>query len=280
MSVHDLARAASADLRAHTVADVEAGLDARFVAHTRRRRTTRVAIASAAAVAVLVGGSAVTGLGRQPSRLEPTGPTTSSTPVPQATGVCHDALVRCLGDRTYVFGLSTPVTWQIPQGYGVNSGVGATSHMVESYSSSGPDGVTVMEGVKAASQTSRLAAGVPDTAEGFVRWLAGRPYLVASPVRRVTVGGRDAWHVRVTLRPHVAPGPGRCSGTPGAQSCYPVTWQAGAITGIWSDMNADYTAFDSPTAGTVVVWSWAFGHVPGDLHRNQRAVDGLSWGGS
>ncbi len=281
MSVHDLARAASADLQAHTVADVDAGLDGLYVVHTRHRRRSHIAIALAAAAAVVVGWWGVTGLGGQPSTLEPSrNPSTGSTPllVPQGTGVCHRSLVTCRGDRTYVFGLTSPVRWQIPRRYGVGSGAGPTSNMVESYTPSGSSGITVMEGVRASTGRSHPAAGVPDTPEGFITWLAARPYLHASAVRRTTLGGLDAWHVRVGLKPHLGPGPGRCTGAVGGQPCYPITYQDGGTTGIWGDMTADYTATDLPGSGTAVVWSWAFGHDRAALHRNQQAVAGLSWG--
>jgi hypothetical protein len=88
------------------------------------------------------------------------------------------------------------------------------------------------------------------------------------------LGGLDAWHVRVSLRPHVGRGSGLCNDI---YPCYQVTWQDGAITGIWGDMTADYIATDLPGSGTAVVWSWAFGHDKAALHRNGRVVAGLTW---
>jgi hypothetical protein len=279
MSVHDLARAASADLRSHTVVDVDAGLDALLVAHDRRRRHSRFAIASVAAAAVLVAWWGVAGLGDHRTGLEPApAPTPTSPPllVPQGR-VCQQAVVTCLGHRTYRFALGSPVTWQIPAAYGVDSGGGATTRMVESYSRSGSYGVTVMEGVRAASPAGLAAPGVPATASGFIHWLAQRPYLRASAVRRTIFDRRSAWQVRVVVKAHRGAGPGRCAGGgPVGRPCHAITYQDGDTTGVWSDMSADYTAVDMPGVGTVVVWSWAFGHDRAALARNRTVVDGIS----
>ncbi|WP_151083739.1 hypothetical protein [Nocardioides cynanchi] len=269
MSIDDLARTAAADLRAHTHADLDAGLDALLVVHPRRRRlraATAIAVAAAAVVAVAWWASA--GLPGRHSSPEPT-----HVPTGPVDPACAAARVLCHGDRTYTFGLHRPVTWQIPQGYGVNSGAGASTSMVESYAVHRPAGVTVMEGVRAASRTSRAATRVPPTPSGFIHWLAERPYLRASAVRRTTLDGRPAWQVRVAVRSHHTNGPGRCDGFP----CHPITFQRGAVTGVWADMTADYTAFRVRGAGTVVVWSWAFAHDTTALAHNHRVVDGLSW---
>jgi hypothetical protein len=279
MTVHDLARAASADLRSHTVADVDAALDALLVAHDRRRRDARFAIALVAAAAALVAWWGVAGLGDRPAGPEPApAPVTTGPPllVPQGE-VCKQALVACLGDRTYRFALDSPVEWQIPRGYGVDSGAGATTGMVESYSRTGSAGITVMEGVRAASRTSGAAPGVPATASGFIHWLAERPYLRASAVRRTTFDGRPAWQARVAVKAHRGTGPGHCGGGSGiGRPCHLITYQHGATTGVWSDMSADYTAVDVPGAGTVVIWSWAFGHDRAALARNRRVVADIS----
>jgi hypothetical protein len=275
MTIEDLARAASADLRSHTTTDLDAGLDAVLATHSRRRRQSRVTIALAAAAAVAAawwGGASFSG---HPTAPEPA-PAPSPTS-PSGVTVCADKLVTCLGDRTYRFALDRPVTWQIPHGFGVNSGVGATSLEVESYARSGSSGVTVMESVRAASPASLAASGVPATADAFVHWLADRPYLRASAARRTTFDGRPAWRVRVAVKRHQGSGPGRCGGVPTAgEPCHPIVYQDGAIAGLWSDMTADYTALDVPGSGTMVVWSWAFGHDTAALARNRSLVAGIS----
>jgi hypothetical protein len=271
MSIEDIARSASGDLRSHTAADVDAGLGALFVANSRRSRQARAAVAlsAAAAVAAAWWGGANLGAHR--------------TAAPPATGtgnvqhVCDRPLVTCKGDRTYRFGLDSPVAWQIPQGYGVDSGAGANSQMVESYAlaSGPPSGVTVMEGVRTASRTEPTAParGVPRTAAGFIDWLASRPFFHASAPRRTTLDGHDAWEVRVSMRPGLAQGPGWCLGD--TTRCYPVTSRPVA-TGLWDHMVAEYTAIDVPGSGTLVVWSWAFGHDTRALARARTVVDGIS----
>jgi hypothetical protein len=281
MNIHELARAASQDLRSHTDADPDAGLDALLVTHARRRRESRAAIALAAAAAVAATWWGVAGLAEHRTGPEPApSPSTTGPPLllPQATAVCDRPLVTCLGGHTYRFALHAPVTWQIPHGYGVDSGSGASSSMVESYHlSGGTDGVTVLEDVRAASRISQAAdPHSPTTAEGFVQWLAARPYLNASAVRRTTLAAGTAWNVRVTLKPHAGRGPGRCTGGPGGTPCHPITYQGGSITGMWSGMVADYTAFDSADGGTVVVWSWAFDHDTRALNHHRALVDGLT----
>jgi hypothetical protein len=277
MSIEELARAASTDLCTRTSADADAGLDAVLATHSRRRRQSRVTIslATVAAVAATWWGGATFG-GHATDR-EPTGP---SVPVP-SQALCQSPMVSCLGTRTYRFALDIPVTWHVPRGFGVNSGSGATTLMVESYwrHHGNPAGVSVLEGVSAPSRTGESASphGGPATPDGFVHWLAARPYLVASTPRRTTIDGRPAWQVRVSLKPHAGAGLDRCAG-PSGIPCHPLTYQdVRTTTGIWGDMVSDYTAFDLPGSGTAVVWSWAFGHDTAALAHNEQLVGGLSW---
>ncbi len=255
------------DLWTHTVADPDAGLATLFDAHAVRRRRSRVGLAVAAAVAVAVawwGGSTL-------------GPDRSTTPEPAHRNACPGVLVTCLGHRTYRFDLTSPVEWRIPPAYGVDSGAGASSSMVESYGFHRNDGagVTVMEGVRAASRAGHHSAAdvVPATAAGFTSWLASRPYFSATTPRRVVLDGRPAWHVRVRLRGSATGAPDSC--LQGSRRCRAVTSRP-EVTGVWGDMVADYTAFDLPGAGTTVVWSWAFGG-PGGLAHNRAVVAGLSF---
>lgn len=279
MSIEELARAATVDLRTRTAADLEAGLDAVLATHSRRHRRSRVTIALAAAAAVAAAWWGGASLGGHAGGPEPAPAPT--VPVPRQS-LCQSSMVTCLGTpRTYGFALDVPVTWHVPRGYGVDSGAGATTQMVESYwrHHGNAAGVTVLEGVSAPSRTGDAALrGGPTTANGFVHWLAARPYLVASTPRRTTIDGRPGWQVRVSLKPHAGAGPGRCAEPIEGFRCYPVTYQdVRTITGIWGDMVADYTAFDLPGSGTAVVWSWAFGRDAAALDRNQQLVGGLSW---
>lgn len=274
MTLERVTRAAVEDLWAHTVADPEQGLTDLFAAHTRRRTQSRWAMGLAVAAAVLAAWWGGTTFGHHAATPQP------APPVPVPTQVaCPSGHVRCLGQGTYRFALASPVVWRIPRGFGVDSGGGATSGMVESYwhHRGIASGVTVLEGVRAAARTAHPAPapGVPGTAAGFVQWLASHSYLHASTPRRTTVAGHPAWAVRVSLNPHAAPGPATCTG---GNRCYPVTIQSGdSVTGIWGDMVADYTAFDLPGSGTAVVWSWSFAHDTSALTRNRELVAGLSW---
>ena len=284
-------KAAVDELWARTAAHPEDGLTTLFETVSRRRRQSRLRLATATAVAVLAAWWGFTTFGDVSAT--PPAPMHPSVPTRPSPGPCHTLYVTCLGDRTYRFGLYRPVDWHIPDGYGVNSGDGANIRLVESYGlgSRSGSGVTVLERARPASQSGSLAPGVPDTASGFVHWLASRPFLEATTPRQTTIDGRSAWQVRVQLKPHLGPGPQWCNTT---QPCYPITHQEfvtdqgstglqSAITGIWGDMTADYTAFDlsgGPTTqqkGPTVVWSWAFGHDTAALDRNHALVDGLSW---
>jgi hypothetical protein len=281
--IEELARSAADDLRSTTTSDVDAGLLDVYAAHRLHRRNTSWAAAAAVVLALgagLWGGRMLTG-GSKTSP-DPVGTQTHSVQPHSCSGS-----VQCLGPSKFRFALTRSVTWHIPFGYGVNSGAGATDWQVESYAQRRSDGggpyaydsvagVTVLEGVRAASADGRSAhAGVAQTPHAFVSWLAARPYLTASAVVPTRVDGRRAWRVRVSLRPGSGQGPATCTG---GRACYPTTYTPDrAITGIWSDMVADYTAFRVPGAGTTVVWSWAFGHDRDALARNRIAVAGLSW---
>jgi hypothetical protein len=274
MSVHDLARAASADLRSHTVADVDAGLDALLVAHDRRRRHSRFAIGLVAAAAVLVAWWGVAGLDDHRTRSEPADHT------PGGRGVCADAQVTCLGNRTYRFSLDSPIRWHIPRGFGVGSGAGVGDLLVESYWSHHGNnvGVTVMERVRTASQKTSTdpAPGVPATAAGFVGWLASRPYLHATTPRPISLDGHDGWRVRVSRRGSATGGPAMCLGD--TTPCRAVT-SAPIVTGMWGDLVADYVVVDLPGSGTLVAWSWATGHDTRALALNRTLIDGITLSG-
>jgi hypothetical protein len=281
--IDDLARVAVDDLRTATRSDVEAGLLEVYAGHQRRRSQNLWMAAAALVLALGVGwwgGHAMTDRG----------PATPQPIKPPPHVVHHKTCsgpVRCLGDSTYRFALTRPVTWHIPYGYDVNSGTGATDWLVESYAQTGSEGggpyqydtvagVTVLEGVRAPSADGRsVRSDVPDTPRAYVSWLAGRPFLETSSVERTQVDGLTAWHVRVTLAHGAGLGPAVCNNQ---SACYPMTVTPDHhVTGIWSDMVADYTAFRVPGAGTTVVWSWAFAHDKTALVRNRTAVRGLSW---
>jgi hypothetical protein len=137
-------------------------------------------------------------------------------------------------------------------------------------------GITVLEGVRAASADGQAAASqVAGTPQAFVRWLAAQPYLHASPITSTRMDGLPAWHVRVALADLGGNGPALCKDK---VACYPLTVTPDQrMNGIWGSMVADFTVFRLPRAGTTLVWSWAFSHDQGALVRNRSAVRGLTW---
>jgi hypothetical protein len=282
--IDELAVAAAHELRGTITSDLDAGL-LELYAGRRHRRRNFAAAAAAAAVAIALGigwwG------GRSMTRDAPVSP---PNPGPThgvgRTQTCI-APVHCLGPATYRFALTRPVTWHIPGGFHVSSG-DPTPWMVQAkaqreqqgggpYQYATVAGITVLEGVRAASADGQAAASqVADTPQAFVSWLAAQPYLHASPITTTRIYGRPAWHVRVTLADLGGNGPtALCNDT---VACYPLTVTPDQrVNGIWGSMVADLTAFRLPRAGTTLVWSWAFSHDQGALARNDGAVRGLTW---
>jgi hypothetical protein len=280
-----LARRAASDLETATTTDPGLGLAGLHAGHARHRSHTRVATA-----VVLLAALSTGWFGRGMVTGDRTAPAVSPTPpvTTPSLGVLHGGPwarlcqadnVTCLGHRTYRLELAAPVRWHLPEGSEVANG-GPTTDYVETYWTHRGNraGVSVLENVRAAATgpVPGPAPGVSATASGFVHWLAARPFLVSSEPRRMTLAGHQDWQTRVRLRGGEPPGPGACTN---GFACYPVTTNGPAITGIWDDMVADYTAVDLPGHGTAVVWSWAFGHDTAALARNQVLVDGISWPG-
>jgi hypothetical protein len=286
--IDELAGAAAQELRGTITSDLDAGLLQLYAGHRRRRRNLANAAAAAAAavVAAIVLGVGWWG-GHSVTRDEPVGPPNPSpTHGLGRTQTCV-APVDCLGPATYRFALTRPVTWHIPFGYRVSSGH-LTSWMVQAeaqreqqgggpYQYDAVAGITVLEGVRAASSDGRAALSqVADTPQALVSWFAAQPYLHTSAITRTRIDGRPAWHVRVTLaglggnRPTAL-----CNDT---VACYPLTVTPDqGVHGIWGSMVADLTAFRLPRAGTTLLWSWAFSHDQAALARNVGAVRGVTW---
>jgi hypothetical protein len=272
--IDQIARTSAEQLRSGTTQDVDAGLADLHLRHARHRRRTRAGAMAAVALALGLGWGAGSVFTRTHDAGAP-GPT-HRAPARDGGLACDWPRVHCLGGRTYRFDLTKPVTWHIPPDFAVNSGAGAGPLMVESYHDGEPvAGVTVMERVRASTPTGLSPAhGVADTPRDLVEWVADRPFLDAGRLVRTRVDGRQAWQVRVTLARGAGPGEGLCNGN----ACHPITRQPnGAITGIWGDMAAEYTAFRVPGAGTTVVWSWIFSGDTGDLADLHSATSGLTW---
>ena len=277
------AHAAADELRRTISSDLDAGLVQLYAGGHRRRRQNLAVVAAAAAVVVALG---VGWWGaRSMTRDTPVSPSKpGQTQGVGGTQTCSGS-GRCLGPATYRFSLTRPVTWHVPGGYQVSSAE-PTPWTVQVQAQRGQQGggpyqydtvagVTVLEGVRAASANGADASRVAGTPQALVSWLAARPYLHASSVTSTRMDGHPAWQVRVALVGRGGDGPARCHGT---VACYPLTVTPdGRVHGIWGSMVADLTAFRLPRAGTTLVWSWAFSHDQAALARNESAVGGLTW---
>ena len=281
--IDELAGAAANELRETITSDLDGGLLELYAGHRRRRHQNLVAAAAAAAVTIALG---VGWWGGHSMTRE--GPANPPSPGPThgvGTQSCSGP-ADCLGPATYRFALTRPVTWHIPGGYRVSS-LEPTPWMVQAEAQRGEQGggpyqydtvagVTVLEGVRAASADGQAAASqVADTPQALVSWLAARPYLHASPITSTRMEGLPAWHVRVALADLGGNGPAVCNDK---VACYPLTVTPDRrMNGIRGSMVADFTAFRLPGAGTTVVWSWALSHDQAALVRNRSAVQGLAW---
>jgi hypothetical protein len=277
--IEQIARSSAEELRTVTGGDVDAGLADLHVRHAQHRRRTAAAGVVAVVVALGVGWSAGSVLTRSGAEDSP-GPAHHG---PSAGAgrpeICTSPRVKCLGDRTYRFGLDRPVVWTVPPGFAAPND-GAFTSLVDAQIErqfGRTAGVTVLEHVRAPKPSgSAPASGVPDDPRAFIDWVASRPFLEAGKVVRTTLDGHEAWRVRVALAPGVGPGPSTCTGSP----CYAITTQHDyAPTGIWDDMVAQYVAFRLPGGGTTVVWSWLFGGTVDHLGELEVAAHGVSFPG-
>ena len=219
------------------------------------------------------------GVGRPSPAGRPAAPAAPASSAPFGTG-CHAPLVTCHGRGTSTVAMWVPMTWRLPAGWPPVSGSGANRELVETYFDHGGHqaGLTMMERVLPARRSGSPAAvaGVPPGARAFALWLAGRPFLDASPVRTTKVDGRRAWTLDAKVRPRAGTGPALCASR---FRCFPVTIQpTGNVTGMWDDMTSRYTVLDVPGAGTVVAWAWVFGPDRSALDQASRVVAGLRFG--
>lgn len=273
-----LARTSAEDLRATTTSDVEGGLTDLHVRLVRRQRRTHMGLVAAAALAVglaATGGSVLTH--RADRGFSPTHPQPSQN---RAFPYCpSDIPVTCLAHHTYRFPLVQPVDWRIPAGFVFRSRDPWTPWLVESYRTDGhpgESGVTVMERARASTADGTgPAAGVTDTPQALVRWIATRPFLATGPVERTLLDGQPAWQIRATLAPDTPPGPADWN----RSKCYAIVYQPvseGEKSCLYGNFVSEYTSLTLPGAGTTVVWSWSTGAKPG-LGRLDRLIQGLSW---
>ncbi len=275
--IEQLARAAATDFRAATTCDVEAGLADLHVRRVQHQRRTRLGLVAAVVLALGLGGIGGAVLAHRDDKYVP--PTHPAPHRNHAQPYCPpDVRVTCLGHNTYRYPLVRPVDWKIPTNFGVGSST-VTPFAVESYRDDGhpgQSGVTVMERARAWSPDGKgPAAGVADTPQALVHWVASRPFLTTGPVRTTTLDGHRAWQVRATLAPHVPPGPANWNGP----RCYAVVSQPVSerdMSCLHGDFVSEYTAIRLPRAGTTLVWSWSVGPNP-RLGQLAKLFQGLSW---
>jgi hypothetical protein len=269
MSLDELARSATDQLRA----SVTAGLDADDMLarmHQARRRRSALRTASAAAVVLLVAAAAGSAWwldGNGDARTVPADPPLA------VTGACAQPRVTCLEGRRVRFDLRIPLDATLPDNfeYAVSTW---GSRSVELYRGDVEHaGVTVYEDAVPvrydASRSRDPAAGT--TAASMARWLADRPYLTGTELTRRTVAGRTVWQVTGAARAGAVL-PDRvglnAAAVTFAVAGESVAWVAPVVTG-------SYTIADQPGGGVTVIWSWQYGvglPGPGD---DRRVVDDL-----
>jgi hypothetical protein len=259
--IDELVRRNGAALRddvARTV-DLEASLaQLRVRRHRERRNLWVVVVASAAAVAAIIG---VVAANRDPGTTD--APTSRHHYVP-----CHHdwASVRCLPHRGFRIDATQPYTLHLLHGLSrmlepSDTGTGLDvyrTHVDE------PAGVWFSDSEVVAARRT----GEHLSARQFADWVASRPYLVPragvdskEPIS-TTVDGRRAWQVQVTT--HHEPRSSTASCNHSQPSCWPLlaTPRTGSPpweTGPWQDMATRYTFVELPGGKTFVIWSWAFG---------------------
>jgi hypothetical protein len=269
MNVDELASRAGRDLRGSMHTDVETALDGlRELARRRRRAHATLAVVAVVTVVLLAVGVAQQfgpGLDRsEPPVVKPTRAQSPSVASPDVRGVgCRSMRVTCEGDRRYTVFLDAQFEWTIPPSFAAPySGSRPSRELVATTTHDGTAGVAVLQHVRAAAlQASPRIDPSVRTAEGFVRWVAARPFLRSSEVRATTLGGLRAWTVEVEVAPGASKGPATCAITRAV--CYPLMvvphGPTKRVFGLWDGLVSRYTAVEMTDAGITVLWSWSTG---------------------
>jgi hypothetical protein len=170
-----------------------------------------------------------------------------------------DEVQDCLGKDTYRLHLHVAVTFTLPLGWSSTSYDAASADF---FSDSKGYGVSVLEDVVAATPSSHLRPGPTSggiDAHSVARWLASRPFLVASPVTRTMLSGLPAWQVDVRLKP----GPSsaaRCT-RGGSLPCIPLLLMEPSrprAAGIWGSERIRWILLDLAGGGITAVSTWDF----------------------
>lgn len=279
MSIDTELRRAAATTRAAVVAgaDVESGLSD-LKATARRRSRTRVVtgLVAAAAVAVLVG-LPLSGPGPQEG---PAGdPNGNGLPGPQP-GCEPTYAMRCLDDSRVLVKARTPYTFRLPDGFaGVVRGSAAPATVIVDQDPLQPtSGADILVGMRAIDGSDH---GKAMPARDLALWMAGRPFMQATPLVRGRVDGFTAW----TQDLRWAPGAPDLAAVEGCERqeprCRPLGVNLqGAAMADWGVVKGDLvraTYLDVPRLGTVVLASWTIGKHPEGLAANDEILASIDF---
>ena len=269
MSIDELARKATTELRRAATATLEPEDMLRQLHRARARRTG--VLAATALVLAIVAGIGVTSILTAHDRTGPTDRTATAVGLPGS--LCRQTDVTCLGSRRLRVDIAVPVTATLPRTFQTSIRVvprGAEFYRADAEAT----GVTVMENARAVRYdgTWRRDPGAGTSARSMARWLANRPFLTDTTITRRTLGSRTAWLVRGTLRPG--------AGLPATKAARVApTFANGEFTaGVGPLLRGTYTLVDQPGGGVVVIWSWHFGQSRPLLAGNRELIDSLRIG--
>jgi hypothetical protein len=237
--------------------DLEASLsELRARRHRERRNLWVAVVASAAAVAAVVGIVAWNRPGTTSTPVSPTPYVTCRHPWPS---------VHCLPHGSVRINATQPYTLHIPKGFNRELEPSETGTGLDTYrtDTDQPAGVWFSD-----REVVTARPGGHLSAQQLASWVASRPYLEARPgvgstePTSTTVDGLPAWQVQAITHRKPRSSTGSCNHN--QPSCWPllatpVPGTASWETGPWKNMATRYTFVDLPGGKTFVIWSWAFG---------------------
>ena len=273
MNIDQLARDAGlAAQQSVSGVDVEAGLVA---LHATRRRRVRTRLAGASAAAALVAAVVAVATTSSPepttSKAPPASdPSRGASPGAEEESCSSSAVVTCSADGVVRVGGSAVYSFRLPDGFSSQLGSGHTAGSLEAYQEERNTraGVTVLE-----DAVGDGSGELP--AKALATWVAERPFVESSAVRRVTVGDRPGWQVDVRLSPGLEwSAEEMCNEV--TPQCRALLVQGGGVaaweTGPWRGMVSRYFFVDLPHGRPLVLWSWAFHSDADALDANDELV--------
>jgi hypothetical protein len=270
MSIDDLAREATTELRRAATATLEPDDMLRQMHRARARRTG--VLAATALVLALVAGVGVTSTLVVADRAGPADRSATAVGLPRS--LCRQPDVTCLGGRRLRVDIAVPVTATLPRTF--QPGVAVVPHGAEFYRADvWTTGVTVMDDARAMRYegTWRRDSSAGTTARSMARRLASRPFLKDTTTTRRTLGSRTAWLVRGTLRPGAA-----LPATKAGAQVAPTFANGEFTAGVGPRLRGTYMLVDQPDGGVTVIWSWHFGQSRPQLGGNRELIDSLRLG--